>query len=174
MDLICRDLDSVVRPAPSDGTAIYLNGFFQGAHRGGAGSETDDLLFRTIAYEATTDANDPLAEGTREVEYYISTETNPPALVRRVNRNLLGATSSTGDVEIICRNIRGFAVQYFDGQTWQTDWDSTQMGDVLPFAVRVTLSIPDPNGAVMPNGQPIVRMISRTVPIAPAKLGAAQ
>ena len=158
-------------PPPSDGTqAVYLNGVFQGSHRGGTGAETDDLLFHTIEYEPTADPNDPLSEGTREVEFYISSSSNPPSLVRRVNRNLLAPTQTNGDEEVLCRNIRGFAVQYFDGQQWQTDWDSTQIGDVLPFAVRVTLTMQDPSGAVQANGDPVVRTISRTVPIAPGKL----
>jgi prepilin-type N-terminal cleavage/methylation domain-containing protein len=189
MDLICRDLESVVRPTPeststtgtttaaptgistSGDTTGSLNGVFQGVHRGGAGSETDDLLFHTIAYEPTADPTDPLAEGTREVEFYISSDNGAPALVRRVNRNLLAPVQTNGDIEILCRNIRGFAVQYFDGQTWQTDWDSTQVGDVLPFAVRVTLTMQDPSGAVQPNGDPIVRTISRTVSIPCARVG---
>lgn len=175
MDLICHDLESVVRPASTaDASALNvkltLNGPFQGVHKGGAGSESDDLLFTTIANEPTADPNDPLAEGAREVEVYISTEVNPPALVRRVNRNVLAPAQQNGDVEILCRNIRGFAVQYFDGQTWQTDWDSTQVGDVLPFAVRVTLTLNDPNNAVLPNGQPAVRTVTRTIPIACARL----
>ena len=171
MDIICRDLGSAVRPAPSDGTAAYyLNGVFQGVHRGGVGTETDDLLFHTIAYEPTADANDPLAEGTREVEYYISNDGGQSALVRRVNRDLLAPMQQTGDTETICRNIRGFAVQYFDGQQWQTDWDSTQVGDVLPFAVRITLTVLDPSGATLPNGEPATRILSRTVQIPPARL----
>ena len=171
MDIICRDLGSVVRPAPSDGTAAYyLNGVFQGVHRGGVGTETDDLLFHTIAYEPTADPNDPLAEGTREVEYYISNDGGQSALVRRVNRDLLAPMQQTGDTEMLCRNVRGFAVQYFDGQQWQTDWDSTQVGDVLPFAVRVTLTVQDPSGATLPNGEPATRIITRTVQISPARL----
>jgi type II secretion system protein J len=174
MDLICHDLESVVRPMTqtqlNDGS-ISLNGVFQGSHRGGTGSETDDLLFHTIQYDPTADPNDPLAEGTREVEFYLSTQTNPPSLVRRVNRNLLAQTQSNGDEEVLCHNIRGFAVQYFDGQQWQTDWDSTQNGEVLPFAVRVTLTMLDPSGATNANGQPIERTISRTVPIAPGRMG---
>jgi type II secretion system protein J len=166
MDLICRDLESVVRPAPSQGTAaFYLNGVFQGAHRGGTGSETDDLLFHAIENDATADPNDPLAENTREVEFYISNDTNPPALVRRVNNNLLAPMQTNGTIEVLCRNVHGFAVQYFDGQQWQTDWDSTQNGDVLPFAVRVTLTLVDPSGATQQDGQPVTRQISRTVQI---------
>src|SRR4051794_6117213 len=42
MDLICHDLESVVRPAASDATNLTLNGVFQGSHKGAAGSETDD------------------------------------------------------------------------------------------------------------------------------------
>ncbi len=200
MDLICRDLESVVRPTPTSDTGttggitglpnaaspggagggiggsgtISLNGVFQGVHRGGSGTETDDLLFHTIAYEPTADPNDPLAEGTREVEFYISSDSGAPALIRRVNRNLLSPTQTNGDLEVLCRNIRGFAVQYFDGQTWQTDWDSTQVGDVLPFAVRVTLTMQDPGGAVQSNGDPIVRTVTRTVSIPCARLGTTQ
>jgi general secretion pathway protein J len=175
MDVICHDLESAVRPASTENisafsTQLNLNGPFQGVHKGGVGTETDDLLFYTIAYEPTADPNDPLAEGTRQVEYYLSTDSTPPSLVRKVNRNLLSPTQQNGDVEMLCHNVQGFAVQYFDGQTWQTDWDSTQVGDVLPFAVRITLTLVDPDNVNQQTGQPITRTITRTVPIATAKL----
>jgi len=166
MDLICHDLESVVPPpaAPADGTAatLTLAGPFEGQHGAGGRGDNDHLLFRTIEAEANANENlnDPLAEGVREVEFYIATDTNPPGLVRRVNRNVLATVQKPGDAELLCRGVRGFSVQYFDGSAWQTDWDPTQNGDVLPYAVRVTLDIEDPR-PVQPGVEPAVQRISR-------------
>jgi hypothetical protein len=80
---------------------------------------------------------------------------NPPALVRRVTRNVLSSVQQPAD-EVLCRNVQNFSVRYFDGTNWQTDWDSTALGDVLPYAVEVTLNIAD-------------RQITRIVPLACAK-----
>ena len=62
-------------------------------------------------------------------------------LVRRVTGNLLSPSIMDPDEEIIARHVWSFNLRYFDGQTWQDDWDSTQYGNVLPAAVEVTLEI---------------------------------
>jgi hypothetical protein len=90
---------------------------------------------------------------------------NPPALVRRVTRNVLSTDQASYDDEVICRNVRGFTCQYFDGTEWQTDWDSTQYGDVLPVAVSVEIDIDDPRAKVKPGEQPPIRAITRVLPI---------
>ncbi|HEV8292326.1 MAG TPA: type II secretion system protein GspJ, partial [Tepidisphaeraceae bacterium] len=47
----------------------------------------------------------------------------------------------TPEEEILCRNVRSFALRYYDGTQWYEEWDSTQMGDILPLAVQVDLQI---------------------------------
>jgi hypothetical protein len=62
-------------------------------------------------------------------------------LLRRITSNLLSPQEVTPDEEILCRNVRSFALQYYDGTQWYQEWDSTQMGDLLPVAVQVDLLI---------------------------------
>ncbi|HEX3358375.1 MAG TPA: type II secretion system protein GspJ [Tepidisphaeraceae bacterium] len=172
MDLICRDLDSAVTPAATDTTAsaltnppLSLKGPFQGSHQGAAGGDNDDLIFCTIEREDNADPNDPLAEGVRQVEFAISSNNGKSVLVRRVTRNLLATSQAPVDEQILCRDVKSFSVQYYDGTAWETSWDSTQIGDVLPYAVRVAIDIQDPSGALQANGNPVVKHMSRTIPM---------
>lgn len=62
-------------------------------------------------------------------------------LVQKSTRNLLAPTTMTPDEEVICRGVSTFSLRYFDGQNWQTSWDSTQESNVLPSAIEVTLQL---------------------------------
>jgi type II secretion system protein J len=174
MDLICRDLDSAVVPAPTDTSTttsaltsqpLTLRGPFQGSHQGGIGGDNDDLVFCTIEHEDNADPADPLAEGIHQVEFALSSSNGQPVLVRRVTRNLLATSQAPVDEQILCRGVKALSMQYYDGTEWNSSWDSTQVGDVLPYAVRVAIDIVDPSGALQANGNPVVKRISRTVPI---------
>jgi hypothetical protein len=37
--------------------------------------------------------------------------------------------------------VRSFNLRYFDGSTWQDSWDSTQLDNMCPTAVEVTLEL---------------------------------
>ena len=165
MDIICRDLASVPPPPSSDLTTLTLGGPFQGTHQGGGAGDNDDLLFRTLGRDEPVDVNDPLSEGMRAIEFLVRSEGGDSVLVRRVTRNLLTNVQQAEQEEILCRNVRAFSVQYFDGTTWQTDWDSSQLGDVLPSAVQITIDITVPHE----NAEPTVQRITRIVPLACAK-----
>ena len=170
MDIICHDLENVLPPSNSQSENLFLSGPFQGEHQGSGDSENDDVVFRTMGQDETASDADPLSEAARQVEYLIRTDLNPPVLVRRLTKNVLATVQPTPDDEIIARNVRAFSVQYFDGTEWQTDWDSTQLGDVLPFAVQVTMTLNDPQGAVLSSGQPRTWKLTRVVPLACAKI----
>ena len=63
-------------------------------------------------------------------------------LVRKVVRNLLSQNATPNpDVEVICRGVGGFAVRYYNGDTWADTWDSTQEDNTIPAAVEVTLTL---------------------------------
>jgi type II secretion system protein J len=147
--LIRQDLESILPP-----TGTYA-GPFIGAK--------DDITFYTIGRDDPND-DSPLSEGLRQVELVLRTDVSPPALVRRVTRNLQPAATSQYTEEVLCRDVRALALHYWDGSTWQETWDSTAMGDVLPMAVSVTVDV---NDAARPDGPP--RRVSVMVSLSCAK-----
>lgn len=68
-------------------------------------------------------------------------------LVRDVISNLLADIQPEPDEEIICRHVVAFNLSYFDGTQWYETWDSTQQGNVIPYAVQVTLDVLPPGAA---------------------------
>ena len=74
-------------------------------------------------------------------------------LVRHVWSNLLADVQSDPDEEVLCRHVSQFKMRYFDGTQWFADWDSTQQGNVLPYAVEVTLDVMPPGA--QPGTRPI-------------------
>jgi hypothetical protein len=179
-DLMRQDLESVMPP-----TGIY-SGQFLGTHQAGpAGGDNDSLLFYGMGEDPMTIRNqqlaeqaaggngsgnltteDPLAEGFRKVEFMVRSDVNPPTLVRHVQRNLEPSAEAKVDEEVICRDVRSFSLRYFDGQNWQTDWDSTVMGDVLPLSVAMTIELNDP---AHPAPERSTRRVTRIIPMACGK-----
>ena len=157
-DLLRQDFESIPPP-----TGI-LAGQFVGVHQPGAsGGDADAVQFCTIGADAGAADDDPLSEGIRRVELLVRTDVSPPALVRRVTRNLLASTEPLVEEEILCRNVRSFSLRYYDGYAWQESWDSTTLGDVLPIAVGITLEVGDDAGGPSP------RRISRVIELSCAK-----
>jgi prepilin-type N-terminal cleavage/methylation domain-containing protein len=171
-DLMRQDLESVMPP-----TGIYA-GQFLGTHVPGPGGDADTLLFYSMGEDPMIirqeqlqeqqqaiqpQQEDPLAEGFRKVELAINTAVNPPALVRRVQRNLEPSADVKVAEEIICRDVRSFSLRYFDGTNWQEDWDSTVMGDVLPLSVALTIELNDP---LNPPPAKSTRRVTRIIPLA--------
>lgn len=148
-DLIGRDFDSALPP-----TGI-LAGPFVGVHQLQAGAAADTVQFYSIGSDPDR-LDQPLSEGIRRIELTVRTDISPPALVRRVTRNLLAPVEQQPQEQILCRPVRSFAVRYYDGYFWQQDWDSTQMNNTLPLAVELTVEVPTEDGA---DTQQIVRLI---------------
>jgi len=163
-DLICRDLESVPRPNG------ILAGPFVGMQQPGAaaGSEYDAVDFYTIGEDAApSQQTAPLQEGIRHVQLAVRSDVDPPVLVRRVWRNLLSTVQEDPTEEILCRGVRSLMLRYFDGTSWNEEWDSSQENNVLPLAVEMTLDLQaDPSmPAVQAQSQPVSR-ITRLVPLA--------
>jgi hypothetical protein len=133
MDLIEQDLQSIL---PSGGT---LSGPLLGRAMGTAGREADSIRFHHLARDRTTAAADLPDEGFRQTEIVLKTDYATPALVRRVNRNLLASAAVEPTEEVLATDVIGFSVRYYDGYGWLTEWDSTLQGDALPLAVQITL-----------------------------------
>ena len=181
-DLLRQDLESVMPP-----TGIY-SGQFLGTHQAGQnGGDNDTVVFYCMGEDPMTIRNeqlaaqaaggqtgapgsltseDPLAECFRKVEFIVRTDVNPPTLVRHMQRNLEPSADAKVDEEVICRDVRSFSLRYFDGTTWQTDWDSTVMGDVLPLSVAMTIELNDP---AHPAPQQSTRRVTRIIPLACGK-----
>jgi type II secretion system protein J len=157
-DLIGRDLENCVVPNATDGA---LAGPFEGVQQGGGNGESDAVDFYCVGSDGM-DNDSPTSDGIRHVELAIDSNANPPTLVRRVWRNLLSPQDNGPDTEeILCRNVKSFALAYFDGTDWQTDWDSTvtTVPNSLPTAVQITLVL---NNSADPN---LPYQIERTIPI---------
>ena len=188
MDLLRQDLESVPAPGPAEDTAALAGPFVGGLQigQGQSAGTMSSLSFCTvgrdlIAAPAAAQGqvgglayDQPLSEGIRRVELGVRTDLSPPALVRRVWRNLLAQVEEEPQEEILCRGVRSFTVSFYDGITWQPEWDSTLLGDTLPLAVEINLEI-DRNPA-QPQQSPLLTAdaaqtyrITRVFPLACAK-----
>lgn len=136
MDMIRADLEAA---QPPNGV---LESQFEGTQSGGGDAESDQLYFYNNGLSA---GQHPDGVGEiKQVGLLLEQQGNDQVLVRQVTSNLLAQQTPTPDEEIICRNVTSFGLQYFDGEAWQTSWDSTQYGNALPSAVAVMLQVADP------------------------------
>jgi hypothetical protein len=162
MDLIQQDFEAVPPPAPSDTSTNILFGPFYGEHQAGGRGDNDNVQFCSIGadpVEGDVTQAPPLSEGVRKIEFYVTQDNGQsPMLVRRVTRNLLPSSEAPYDEEVLCKDVRSFSLRYFDGTTWQEDWDSTLYDDSLPLSVAVTLELGNPNSDKP--GQRISRVIA--------------
>jgi prepilin-type N-terminal cleavage/methylation domain-containing protein len=156
MEIICHDLENAFPPPTVDPNATSTP------------LTMADLVFSTLSRDELADAG-PLSEGICTVEFYIKSDPSGAVLVRRITRNVLAPTQTPGTDELLCRNVRSFSVQYYDGTSWQPSWDSTQVGDVPPPAVSVTIVIEDPTAPLDSNGNHPQQRLTRVVSIACAK-----
>jgi type II secretion system protein J len=175
MELIAQDLENAVVPSQTSATtapptALSLFGGFLGAHEGGVGTEADWVEFHTMGNDAMPNAG-PMSEGVRRVDWGVINEGASTVLVRQVTRNLLAPVEVEPTPQIICRNVRAFAIKYYDGYTWYDQWDSTLTASPLPLVVQVdlTVTVPDPRGDTR---EPEVYHVTRMISIPTAKLAA--
>lgn len=79
-----------------------------------------------------------------QLQVYQPAGSSDNCLVRDVISNLLADVQPPPDEEVICRHVVAFNLTYFDGTDWYDTWDSTQQGNVIPYAVKVTLDVLPP------------------------------
>ena len=168
MDLIQQDFQSVPPPGDSTDDDIPLSGPFYGEHLPAAGGgDNDSVEFYSIgadAIEGDSANAPPLSEGVRRIHLQVQSDASGSVLVRRVTRNLMPSSEPAVEEEILCRNVRSFALRYYDGVAWQEEWDSTMLEDNLPLAVAITLELGEPNADVA------TKRVTRVVPLPCAKL----
>ena len=135
LDLLGQDLESALPPSG------VLAGAFLGQHLGDVQMSQDVIEFYCIA--SSTSLDPPASAGFHKIDIGMvpSPDGKGNVLVRRITSNLLSPQEVRPEEEVLCRNVRSFALRYYDGAVWYEDWDSTQMGDVLPRAVQVDLQI---------------------------------
>ena len=131
LDLIEQDLQSILPPG---GT---LAGPMVGYAMGSPGREANSLDFYCLGRDRG--ANDVFSNGFRRVQFVLRTDGTSPVLVRKVTRNLLAPVVAEPVEEILATDVVAFSVRFFDGTTWQDEWDSTLQSDALPTAIEVTI-----------------------------------
>jgi prepilin-type N-terminal cleavage/methylation domain-containing protein len=143
LDLVRQDLSEALPP-----TGI-LAGLFTGTdQQGDNGRDADSMDFFTSANSLTEPAG---TCDTIHVNIAMGTdEDGKPALVRNVTANLLAPETPVPTTEVLCRNVQGLNLRYFDGTNWLDSWDSGQENNQLPLAVEVTLEMQPRPGAVQP------------------------
>jgi type II secretion system protein J len=151
-ELLQQDIENAMQPNPA---LIGMAGNFEATQSTDSrGREDDDINFYTTADSPQhVDANGEI----KNVELTVVQPQNSSdfVLIRRVTRNLTAQVTEQPDVEVICRNVGGFTLQYFDGTNWDTTWDSTTEDNKLPVAVMVTLQLDRPNGGIAPGAAPV-------------------
>lgn len=136
-EYIRKDLVSAMNP---DG---ILAGVFLGENNPGQGDLGADILsFYTSSYQPK--ANE-VASNIVNIEYVLENdlENDKIVLKRLVTKNILTPSAPEADEEIICRDIIGLDIQYYDGNSWLQEWDSSVENSQLPWAVRITLTVID-------------------------------
>jgi type II secretory pathway component PulJ len=136
MELLRADIQNTLQPT----TTSVLVGNYEATTGGATGNDADITFYTTADSPLHVDANGEV----KEVE--ITTEPDPSngsqnILVRRVVRNLLSETTVTPDEEVICRDVKSFSAQYFDGSNWNATWDSTALDNTIPVAVQLVFTI---------------------------------
>ncbi len=155
MEIIRQDLTNALESKNNDttgnpqGIVGTIGGAVVNIFEGTDNGNNDDVVFFTTADSPQHQyANGDI----KQVELTMIQPSNSSnfVLVRRVIRNLLTTTPPSPDTEVICRNIAGFNVQYYDGTEWLDTWDSsaqinqTTGAQTLPTAVSVTLELDRP------------------------------
>ncbi|MFB3894066.1 MAG: type II secretion system protein GspJ [Phycisphaerae bacterium] len=107
----------------------------------------DDLVMCASAVDIEPDTG---IGDIKQIEYSCeqAPDTGELSIVRRITTNLLAPVTPVARMETICRGVKTFMLQYYDGQTWQDAWDSTAQGSdqtgILPKAVAVTIELQPP------------------------------
>ena len=150
--LLRPDFESAV---PATGT---LQGAFLGTDSTGDGSMAAD----TVEFHTTGDPLESITTGAGNTSALQAgaAQAQPGGEVRRIQLGLMPSASGTGQIlvrrvytnllaqaeeepyeEVVCRGVLSFNLRYWDGLTWQDNWDSTQIDNNIPSAVEVTIDL---------------------------------
>ena len=83
-------------------------------------------------------------------------------LVRCVNRNLLGTTTATPEIQSLAGNVQTLQCDCYDGTQWRDTWDTSAGDTNLPVAVRIRLQLTPGQGQASANQQPVELLVPLT------------
>ena len=117
---------------------------FKGDTLSGGVRRTDQLEFYTLS--GVTITNQPWGN-LQKIRYYLEQPMNEGreelseglTFYREVTRNLTASVQEVIVPQAIANRVSSLAFQYFDGETWQDNWDSTVDETKLPVAVRARI-----------------------------------
>lgn len=136
MDILAGDL--MAARIPNSPLATEFTGT-----SGGSGNGGDSL----VLYAASNDQEPTSGEGdVQEIEYFCQTDDRKSgecSLVRSVIPSRISTQTPASTDEVICRGLTSFTLRYYDGTTWEDNWDSSTQNYTLPQAVEVTLRFKD-------------------------------
>jgi hypothetical protein len=156
MELLSTDIQNGL-----PGGGQYAESFEGTQAQDDRGHEADDLVFYSTAESPEHSA----ANGEiKKVELTVEKlqDGSDYVLVRRVLRNLGSELTPAPDEEILCRGVSSFTLQYFDGSSWNTTWDSTTEDNTVPASVQVTLEL---NRPATPGGAAHILRYTRIITI---------
>ena len=98
----------------------------------------------------------PTVSGLRQITYWFIDDEMNGGLARNeqvaVTSTDIGNPTATSDPKIMASEVKGVLFEYYDGGTWQSSWDGTQLaadGQTPlgpPSAIRVTLTLRSKDG----------------------------
>jgi len=139
----CELAIELLRPAVASAlppTGILAGAFTGTDESGDDGEDADSLLLHARVSRGEAIGTAP---GVAKVEIALSEldDGSRWALVRRTTDNLLAPETPEPDEQILCRDVAALNFRYFDGTGWADSWQSGTMGNALPLAVEVTLTL---------------------------------
>jgi general secretion pathway protein J len=119
---------------------------FAGFDRKGGGGDRDrlDFVAAVMAYGAERDGEDALFHGVNEVGYQVKDnpkEPNVGILYRREDYHLDAEPLKGGRLTELYDRVRHFALEFWDGENWRSEWSAKKEKNSLPKAVKIDLKI---------------------------------
>lgn len=119
-----------------------ISGVFIGENETGMGSADADALTYVTANPALKSDQD--FADLRQVELRLLESDSDPdhyVLGRLVTGNLLATTTPEPTLQVLARRVVAMDLTYFDGGEWLDEWDSTELENAIPLAVRIELTL---------------------------------
>jgi prepilin-type N-terminal cleavage/methylation domain-containing protein len=128
------------------------------------GDDLADGVHDVLTFHCVLDALGSEWGDVRRVRFFVEPDdSGSPCLYRGLTSNLLSTTTAAEDVQVLCRDVAGFDVEYFDGQDWLESWNSSENGNRLPAAVRVSLEVEAQDQDAQTAGPSLVRVVGLTM-----------
>lgn len=62
------------------------------------------------------------------------------SLVRYIYRHILTDNDETPVQNIVMKNVHGLAFEFYNGDTWETEWDTDEQDPPMPEAIKVSIA----------------------------------